>query len=394
MPKHTPRQNAVPLPDFLLQALRSAPGQRFTFAEFMAQVLYDPQFGYYNRDLPPMGCTGDYLTSPHLAPDFGELVAVQLEQMWQALQQPELFTVVEMGAGQGVLAADILRFCQADYRDFYPALHYVIIERAQGLRATQQRQLQHWVDMGRVTWQAWEEIPPDSVVGCFLSNELVDALPVHRLCLNQGELQEIYVRLHESQNQLTEELGPLSTPGLAAYFEYLGLNLTTPPYPDGYRTEVNLEALTWLSTVAHRLAQGFVLTIDYGYPAATYYHPNRSDGTLQAYYQHQYHNDPYIHLGDQDLTTHVDFTTLERWGEQQGLSSLILTHQAPWLIFLGLADRLLANNQTSGDINQALRRRAALQQLIDPLGLGGLRVLMQGKGIENLKPLGVLSLGR
>ncbi|AFY59592.1 class I SAM-dependent methyltransferase [Synechococcus sp. PCC 6312] len=384
--------NSKPLPDFLSQALLSAPDQRVTFAEFMERVLYDPTFGYYNRDSAPMGKTGDYLTSPHLSPDFGELVAVQLVQMWQALAQPALFTVVEMGAGQGVLAADILRFCQAEYPDFYQALSYVIIERSERLRETQKNQLRNWAEIDRAIWRDWGDIPLESVVGCFLSNELVDALPVHRVCWQQGELQEIYVRLNESHNQLTEELGPLSTPGLATYFEFLGLNLTTPPYPDGYRTEVNLAALDWLTAVAHRLAQGFVLTIDYGYPATTYYHPNRSDGTLQAYYQHRHHNNPYIHLGQQDLTAHVDFTTLERWGEQQGLRSLILTHQAPWLMSLGLAERLRQNNQTSGDINHALRRRAALQQLIDPLGLGGLRVLLQGKGGKTLQPLRMLAL--
>lgn len=384
--------NIAPIPDFLIQTLQSAPGQRLTFAEFMEQVLYNPEFGYYNRELAPMGRAGDYLTSPHVAPDFGELMAVQLEQMWRAIGQPELFTVVEMGAGQGVLAADILRFAQAQYPQFYQALHYGIIERSARLQNLQNTQLSDWAKIEKVTWNTWKALPRESVIGCFLSNELVDAFPVHRVCLAQGELQEIYVRLNESKTQLTEELGPLSNPGLATYFAPLGLDMTTPPYPEGYRTEVNLAAQDWLTTVAQHLNRGFVLTLDYGYPATTYYHPNRTDGTLQAYYQHHHHNDPYIHLGNQDLTAHVNFTALEIWGQQQSLTPLVFTHQAPWLMSLGLGERLAANNQNSENINHALHRRAALHQLIDPMGLGGLRVLIQSKGLAVETPVQNLSL--
>jgi SAM-dependent MidA family methyltransferase len=384
------------IPDFLDSAFLAAPGQCLTFAEWMERVLYDPVGGYYNRALAPMGQRGDYVTSPQLSADFGELVAVQLEQFWQALDQPQDFTVMEMGAGLGVLAADVLRYCQAQFPEFFQALHYGIIERAPTLKQRQQETLSTWMNLNKVSWWAWDEIPVNSMRGCFFSNELVDAFPVHRVRLHQGQLQEIYVRLNSDKTALLEEFGPLSTPGLEAYFQQIGIKISQPPYPEGYTTEVNLAALNWITTVAHRLHQGFVLTIDYGYPASTYYHPSRSQGTIQAYYQHQHHNQLYLHLGQQDLTAHVDFTTLQIWGEQQGLTPLLVTHQAPWLMALGLGERLLANNQTTASeltaLNEALRRRNVLQQLIDPLGLGGLRVLLQSKQVESLTSLKILSM--
>ncbi len=374
------------IPEFLHQALAVAPHQRLPFVDYMELVLYHPIHGYYNRQNSPLGLAGDFVTSAYLGADFAELIATQLQQFWQHLDCPGQFTVVEMGAGEGLVARDILTYAQDQFPDFFAALEYVIIERSARLRQQQETSLQAWAENKRLHWCTWAELP-GGIRGCFFSNELVDALPVHRLRLSQGQLWEVYVQLDPATNQLVETLGDLSDPGLEDYFAPIGITLTPDLYPEGYTTEVNLMALAWLRQVSQHLSQGFVLTIDYGYPASSYYHPHRIDGTLQAYHQHRYHANPYIHIGAQDLTAHVDFTALQVLGKTLGLEPILFTHQAPWLMALGLGDRLVANNQTNANLHEVLRRRDQLQQLIDPLGLGGLRVLCQAKQVENAADL-------
>ena len=195
-----------------------------------------------------------------------------------------------------------------------------------------------------------------------------------------GKLKEIYVT--REQNKLTETYGEISTPKLQDYFNLVDINLPTKDYPKDYRTEVNLAALDWLSTVSHKLQKGYLLTIDYGYPATKYYHPQRYQGTLKCYYQHRHHNNPYVNLGYQDITAHVDFTALEKQGELCGLEKIGFTQQGMFLMALGLGDRLKELSSGKYDIQQVFRRRDALHQLIDPTGLGGFGVLIQGKNLQ------------
>lgn len=211
---------------------------------------------------------------------------------------------------------------------------------------------------------------------------------MHQLQFHQGQLQEIYVALAQppaqQQQIFTEIKAEVSTPRLIEYFALIGIDPTQPDYPEEYRTEVNLVALDWLASVAERLRQGYCLTIDYGYTAAQYYSPARSQGTLQCYSQHAVGNNPYLQIGYQDLTAHVNFTALERQGELCGLETLGLIQQGMFLMALGLGDRLVANNTATNvtDLNKIIRRREALQQLINPLGLGGFKVLIQSKGLS------------
>ena len=178
-----------------------------------------------------------------------------------------------------------------------------------------------------------------------------------------------------------------STPRLADYFALVGIDLADPQYAPGYRTEVHLAALDWMQTVAAKLRHGYVLTVDYGYPASRYYSRARAQGTIQCYYQHAHHDNPYSHLGHQDITAHVNFTALERQGEACGLETLGATQQAMFLMALGLGDRLNALSQiqaTDTDtINLAIQRRDRLHQLINPMGLGNFMVLVQGKGLSS-----------
>lgn len=376
--------------DLLVQRIQENPHQRITFAEFMELILYHPQHGYYAMNRVNIGAGGDFFTSPHLGADFGELLATQFVEIWDILGKPEGFTLVEMGAGQGLLAADVLGYLQREHPDCFQGLNYVIVEKAAALIAEQQQHLRSRVgNWEGLSWCSLEEIPPGSIVGCCFSNELVDALPVHQVTLVNNRLQEIYVTVQTNTGadlHFQDVLGELSTPYLAEYFSLVGINLHSGQFPNDYRTEVNLAALDWLATVADRLQRGYLLTIDYGYPAHRYYSPTRSQGTLQCYYQHAHHSDPYQNIGYQDVTAHVDFTALERQGTSVGLETLGFTQQGLFLMALGLGDRIAAlshENPASGDLNAILRRREALHLLINPLGLGNFGVLIQGKGLTH-----------
>ncbi|MEB3288715.1 MAG: class I SAM-dependent methyltransferase [Leptolyngbya sp.] len=367
----------------LTDRLQRSPQQRLTFAEFMEVVLYGPEAGYYAAQALAVGPQGDFVTSPHLCRDFGELLALQWLELWHHLGQPSPFTLVEMGAGQGIMAADGLAYLQTQAPDCFQALDYRIVEKSPALRQIQRHRLQPWAD--RVSWWDLADFAADSVTGGFVSNELVDALPVHQVILTETGLQEIYVTLTEDGQGLREVIGPLSTPRLAEYFDQMGVNWGAG-YPVGYRTEAHLAALDWMAAVARVLHRGYVLTIDYGYPAERYYHPQRTQGTLQCYYQHYHHDDPYRYLGHQDITAHVNFTALERQGEACGLVALGITQQAMFLMALGLGDRLAALAQIEATdpatVNQALQRRDQLHQLMNPLGLGNFWVLIQGKNLS------------
>ncbi len=357
-----------------------------TFAEYMGWVLYQADGGYYS-EARGLGPQGDFVTSSHLCADFGELLAVQFAEMWQILGCPQPFQLIEMGAGQGILAADVMRSLAQDFPDCFAALDYGIIEKSSRLKRYQNALFQTWKLPQKPRWLDWDDIPHNSVVGCFFSNELVDALPVHLVEVSDGALQEVYVQVNQDSapgRPFVETLAAPSTPALQTYFDDLNIDLSH--YPNGYRTEVNLAAKDWLQTLSQRLQRGYCLSIDYGYSADRYYLPSRTEGTLQAYYQHSHHNDPYINIGEQDLTAHVNFTALEQWGEALGLKTIDFTKQALLLMALGLGDRLtaLASDATDmASIQHAIQRREVLHQLMNPIGLGGFGALVQGKGLTS-----------
>jgi SAM-dependent MidA family methyltransferase len=361
--------------DVIADCIR-AKGGIITFADFMELALYHPQYGYYTTKAVDIGAQGDFFTSPHLGKDFGELLAVQFAQMWDIMGQPAPFTLVEMGAGQGILAVDILKYLYKHYREFFNCLQYIIVEVSPGLKQQQQQLLQGVAD--KVKWCSLEEIPDNSIIGCVFSNELVDAMPVNLFSLQDGQLGEIYVT--SKDNTFIEVVSAPSTPKIAQYFDLVGVNLAQ--LAGNYRSEINLAALEWLSKVSQKLQQGYLLTIDYGYTAARYYNPMRSQGTLQCYYRHQYHNNPYINIGEQDITAHVDFTALERWGDRCGLQKVGFTQQGLFLMALGLGERIAAiSTDNANNLEQLLQRRETLHQLINPQGLGGFGVLVQSKGL-------------
>ncbi|MEM8506021.1 MAG: class I SAM-dependent methyltransferase [Cyanobacteria bacterium P01_D01_bin.1] len=383
----------------IAQKIQQSEHQRITFAEFMDLALYHPQFGYYATPSSIIGAQGDFVTSPHMGRDFGEVVAEQFVDMWEALSRPERFDLVEMGAGQGLVAGDAIAHIQFNHPDCFSTLNYIIVEKSAALRAEQQKRLSHWNEQGiAVSWTELDAIAPNSITGCAFSNELVDAFPVHWVELHGQKLQEIYVIY--SEDEFASQLGKLSTPKLESYFGQLDIDLSH--YPDGYRTEVNLAALDWIAQINSKLERGYLLTIDYGYTAQRYYSPARAEGTLQCYYKHSHHSDPFIHVGEQDITAHVDFTALEKQGTKVGLQQLGFTQQGLFLMALGLGDRLNKLSQINStrsakptDIQAIMQRRESLQQLINPMGLGNFGVLIQSKGLtpkEIARPLKGLTI--
>ena len=181
----------------------------------------------------------------------------------------------------------------------------------------------------KIRWCDLEDLAPESITGCFFSNELVDAMPVHLVTWQENELREVY--LTHNQGELKQTIGTLSTQRVKEYFRDLKVTFSSA-YPDNYQTEVNLAALDWLKTVAHKLKLGYFLTIDYGYTADKYYHPQRFQGTLKCYYQHRHHDNPYVNFGNQDITCHVNFTALENYGLSWGLTNVDYLPQALFLM--------------------------------------------------------------
>jgi SAM-dependent MidA family methyltransferase len=369
--------NNLDLVEIIHDRIGNSTQQRITFADYMDLVLYHPNYGYYASNADRISESGDFLTSPHLADDFGETIAVQLHQIWQILGSPQLFTIVEMGAGQGLLAAQILEYSARVYPDFSHSIEYIIIETAPAMMRSQQLRLK---DLP-VRWCDWAQIPDRSIVGCFLSNELIDAFSVHQVMVLEDKLQEVYVTKGDENTVFTETIGEVSTEQLDRYWQLNNIDLLNGKYPDRYRTEVNLAALGWLEQVSKKLQRGYIISIDYGYTADRYYNPMRSQGTLQCYYQHAYHNDPYINIGNQDLTAHVDFTAIKKQGELLGLQTVGFTQQGLFLMALGLGERIAVISSSCGDIQSLLRRRQNLHQLIEPMGLGKFGVLIQSQGL-------------
>jgi SAM-dependent MidA family methyltransferase len=363
---------------------------RITFREFMDLSLYHPQYGYYCSNEEKIGKEGDYYTSPCVHPIFGRMIARQIHQMWVLMGRRAHFRVVEFGSGKGLLCYDILTYLREEEPDFYESLSYEMVETSLFFRREGEALLWGNRFKEKVQWVNPRELEfgNSRVQGCILSNELIDSFPVHVVTLKDGHLREVYVAAEDGE--FREELGAPSSDELEGYFQKLGIALD-----EGQRAEVNLSALQWMEMVGRILTEGFVITIDYGHEAAILYSPLRRNGTLLCYYRHTWNDNPYERIGLQDITSHVDFTSLMNKGEAMGLRRTGLTTQSWFLINLGFleeAQRVLGENQSSLD---GIRNRLAMKTLILPDGGMGdtFKVLIQHKGIDEPQLDGLRDLG-
>ncbi len=356
---------------------------RISFRDFMEMALYAPHIGYYTSRREKIGRSGDYVTSPEVSPIFGVMVGRQLREMWEALRQPASFQVVEAGAGTAALCRDIVRWARRAAPAFHDALRYTIVEVSDALAERQRETIDSEGLADKVQWR--DELPGE-IEGCILSNELLDAMPVHRVAVEGGGLREVYVTW--DGGCFREELGPPSTPELAAHFERLGL---LPG--DGCQAEVNLAALDWMRGAAAALRRGFLLTFDYGYEAADLYAPWRRHGTFLCFHRHNPSDDPYARIGRQDMTSHVDFTSIRRPGEEAGLRTLGLVPQSEFLMNLGLPDALPAIGEGETNLEEYYIRRRAVVELVDPAGLGRIKVLVQVRDAGEVELTGLRGAG-
>jgi len=363
----------TPLKAYLLQTLaRSA---RITFERYMALCLYHPEHGYYVQGAERTGVAGDYFTSSDLHPVFARLVARQAVEMWEILGRPRRFIWVEMGAGRGLFARDFLEWVKLRWPEFDRVLEYVVVEPGPPVQARLRERfaaagLQDRIQMASTL----EELPP--VTGCFFSNELADAFPVAVITRFQGRLKEVY--LHAEGEALVERLGPISNSAVAgavARYAHEGVE-------EGCRIEVSLAAMQWIRSVAEKLAQGFVVTIDYGDLAERLYVPERSAGTLMAYHRHVACEDLLAAPGEQDLTAHVNFSALIDAGREKGLEETGFTTQERFLLALGEGNEFQDLYEPDATEAKRLQARLQLKRLLYPEGMGGLfKVLVQHRGV-------------
>lgn len=377
-----------------------------TFARFMALALYHPTLGYYNgggQGREPLGWDGDYFTSGDVHPLWGWAIARQLHQMWELLGRPERFDVIEPGAGRGLLARETWRYALERAPEWAAALRYTLVDRAAPespvRRARQQRLMSELAALAVPSRGArWasnlaEAIPDGPVTGCVISNELVDALPVHVVEARGGALYEVYVTLDRRTGELAEILGAPSAQEVAGYLDVY--HVPWRRYPDGWRAEICLDAIAWMREVAAVLRRGFALTIDYGDTARRLYVAGRRRGTLAVYARHQMGERPLARPGQQDLTAHANFTALIEAGRAAGMRLAGLVTQAEFLRRLGIVEEMealgarlypAADTERHTDRGQAdqLRRmslRGAVATLLNPHGLGRFRVLAQQRGV-------------
>lgn len=265
------------------------------------------------------------------------------------------------------MCMDIMNYLRE--KRIFHSLAYVIVEKNPSMQRKQNKLLEEYLD--RIAWTSSLR-KLSNIKGCVLSNELLDAFPVHVIEMEEG-LKEVYITA-DGKN-FREIKGPLSTDALKNHLDDFSIEL-----PEGYRTEINLRIKNWLGAVSEVLTEGFILTIDYGYPALDYYAEERNRGTLLCYYQHQVNENPYINIGNQDITSHVNFSSVKKWGEESGFRTLGFCQQGAFLISLGI-DEIIQGLYSRSDY---LFEVAKIKRLIFPGTLGEThKVMIQYKGKED-----------
>lgn len=329
-------------------------------------ALYYPELGYYTSPNLEIGRKGDFYTSPHLHKIFGAMIGKQLEEMWKILERPSVFHAVEIGAGAGYLCKDIIDYLKN--REIFQSLNYIIVEINPAMRNRQKNFLSDFSD--NVKWiSSLRDL--NNIRGCIFSNELLDAFPVHIIEMVKGGVKEIYVAF-DGKNIIEQKLD-ISSPNLLKYLEEFNIDIVS-----GYRTEINLKIKDWLKEISEILTEGFILTIDYGYTAEEYYDEERTKGTLLCYYKHQVNENPYENIGEQDITAHVNFSSLRKWGEEIGFKTIGYCPQGTFLISLGIDEAITELYSNSPDYESEILK---IKGLILPHGMGeSHKVMIQYKG--------------
>lgn len=374
-PDEAAQQHSALLTQQLRQMMRNAGGQ-IPFSDFMQQALYAPGLGYYSSGSLKFGTQGDFITAPELSPLFGQCVAAQCQQVLSRLPAKQRI-VLEFGAGSGRLAVDVLSALAI--ADCLPA-QYWILELSSELQQRQRQLLTQKLPqlVPRVQWLT--HLPEHEFVGVILGNEVLDAMPVERFRITADNLERFYVGWEGEQ--FVWRTGVYDDPMLSAILSPLLDHL-----PVDYCAEYNALFASWLQQVSGCLRQGLVLLIDYGYPRAEFYHPQRGDGTLMCHYRHHAHADPLILVGLQDITAHVDFTSVAEAASDAGFTVAGYTNQANFLLACGLADYM--QRIDPADTVNWMRQTQHVKKLILPSEMGELfKVIALTQGLDNEPLLG------
>lgn len=346
-----------------------------SFRRFMELSLYHPEHGYYEKQvLSQTGRQGDFYTSVSVGPVFGELLAYFIAAQIRELSRP--LTIVEAGAHNGQLASDILRALQTFAPELLAHLHYQILDPSPARRAAQAERLEAFA--GKVTWtNAIEDLPAQSIHGIILSNELLDAFPVHRIGWSAPDQAwfEWLVDWREDAPCWYRTEPKVMLTALRAHLPTLNAELSGL-LPDGFTTEISPAATQWWLQAASKLKVGCLLTLDYGLEGLDFLSPERFQGTLRAYQNHRLADNPLTNPGEQDLTAHVNFTAIRDAGEKAGLKTIHDEAQARFLT------RILANENrfSRPDFNWSPAQIRQFQTLTHPEHLGrSFRVLGQQK---------------
>lgn len=354
------------LTDLLRQEIHAAGGW-LSFARFMEQVLYAPGLGYYTAGARKFGAAGDFITAPGMTPLFGQALARQVAEVMQLSQAQ----ILEVGAGSGRLAADILLELE---RIGQLPTHYFILDLSADLRERQQQTLANEVPhlLSRVSWL---DALPERFSGVVVGNELLDAMPTEVVAWREAGIVERGVSLDEDGGFVWQERP--ATGALLAAAEEIGEQCNLPP---GYESEISLAMRAWAAEWGHRLDQGALLLIDYGFPRREFYHQQRGRGTLMCHYRHHAHPDPFYLPGLQDVTVHVDFTAIIAAAHGAGLDLLGYTSQGQFLLGCGILECLAALPQ---DTPAYVKAAAAVGKLLMPHEMGELfKVIAIGRGID------------
>lgn len=347
------------------------------FVRFMELALYDPSGGYYRADSARPGLEGDFITAPELHPIFGRSLATAIEEVWRRMGEPAPFVVRELGAGTGALAVAILDGLRETGSPLLDVIAYEPVE------VDERRHEAFAARLGDSGHGARYRRPGTTpIVGIIVGNEVLDALPVHRVRRRGSALMEVAVDLDPDGRLVEVEIAP-STPGVATHLADAGIELV-----DGQTAEFARGLEAWIGDATTDLERGVLLLIDYGAPAVELYDPvRRRDGTLRAYVRHQVHDDPYRHVGRQDLTAHVDVTAVERAASVAGLTTIGVTTQAEALMGLGIEGRLQAiQADPATTFEEYALVRSALMRLLDPAAMGRFRVMAFGRGWPPMEP--------
>lgn len=343
-----------------------------TFRDFMQAALYDPDYGYYNTERIKIGPQGDYYTSSNVHPAFGGVLARAFVQLWneQEAYNMQPLKIVEIGAGTGRLACDVLTELRDQHPKAFQGVDYFIVESSPEMRRRERELLAGFE--GRVHWGGLEELGRAPMSGIFFSNELVDALPAHRVRFDRSCIEEQHVTVAAGLLELS--WAQPSTPDLMNYLRRAGVKLA-----EGQIVEINLDAVEWLARVSRAIGRGFLITVDYGDLSPLLWASDRGNGTLRSFYNHRLVDSPLERVGEQDMTASVNFSALLEYGRDFGLEMVSYERQVAFLVRMGLID-MIAERASTNPSRQELNERLALKNLFVPGGVSdNFRVLIQKK---------------